>query len=53
MEYQINNRFGETLTMKNGEPFIYTSQERARLGAKFLKLKTPRKERPLRVVPAP
>jgi len=45
--YKLVNRRGRTVNMKDGEPFLYTTEWTARLGKKFLEQK--RKEK-LRVV---
>lgn len=50
--YNITNRKGEVLTMRDGTPFVYTVEWTARLGAKYLRGRTPKPERPLRVVRA-
>jgi hypothetical protein len=33
----LKNESGETVLMKNGDPFIYTTRELARMGAKALR----------------
>lgn len=45
--YKLINRRGRTVNMKNGEPFVYTTEWTARLGKTFLEKK--RKEK-LRIV---
>lgn len=50
--YKLVNKRNETLTMRDGSPFIYTTQWTARLGAKYLRPKTPKQDRPIRVVSA-
>lgn len=50
--YNIKNKRGELLRMKDGTPFTYTLRWTADLGVKYLRPKTPRSERPIRVVSA-
>lgn len=49
--YVLKNSTGRTLTMQNGEPFYYSTERLAQIGAKVLRPKTPRHLRPLRIVP--
>lgn len=51
MEYEIRNKFGEPLLMRNGLPFRYTTEWTAKIGVKVLKPKTPRKQRPIYITP--
>ena len=48
--YKIVNKHNEELTMRNGEPFTYTTKALALLGVRFLRPKTAKSDRPLRVI---
>jgi len=48
--YKIVNKYNEELTMRNGQPFTYSTKALALLGVKFLRPKTAKSDRPLRVV---
>lgn len=50
--YKLINKKNETLLMRDGTPFLYTTQWTARLGAKYLRPKTAKQDRPIRVVGA-
>lgn len=50
--YKIIDKTGKPLLMKDGTPFVYTVLFTAELALKFLRPKTKRSLRPLKIVPA-
>ncbi len=48
--YNVVDKEGKPVLMKDGTPFVYSTQRLAEMGAKHLRLTVPRHRRPLRVV---
>lgn len=48
--FYVTDNTGKPVLMRDGTPFVYTTEHTAQMGAKHLRTRVPKHRRPLRVL---